>query len=158
MAAAEVHIDAPPARVWALASDIFLMPELSSELQEVAWLDGVSGPGAGCRFSGVNRNDSLGTWETVSTITDCAAPRRFAWAVGDPAYPSASWSFALQPAGDGTELEQRAQIGPAPSGLSLAIAAMPDKEQKIVFVRLRQIEAGLQANLTAIKDRAERAA
>ena len=31
------------------------------------------------------------------------------------------------------------QMGPAPSGLSVAIESMPDKEQKIVFVRLAGI-------------------
>ena len=39
-AAAEIRIDAPPERVWGMVSDIFLMPQLSSELQEVTWLDG----------------------------------------------------------------------------------------------------------------------
>ena len=29
-------------------------------------------------------------------------------------------------------------MGPARSGLSIAIDAMPEKEQKIVFVRLRE--------------------
>ena len=39
--AAQIDIEAPPERVWPLVSDIFLMPGLSGELQEVAWLDGV---------------------------------------------------------------------------------------------------------------------
>ena len=54
-------------------------------------------------------------------------------------------------------LEQWARMGPARSGLSLAIDAMPDKEAKIVFVRLREWETGLKHNLAAIKERAERA-
>ena len=37
---AEIGIDAPPERVWDLVSEIALMAELSSELQEVTWLDG----------------------------------------------------------------------------------------------------------------------
>ncbi|HEV8623831.1 MAG TPA: SRPBCC family protein, partial [Acidimicrobiia bacterium] len=40
-------IDAPPARVWALVSDIELMPRTSTELQSVEWLDGVTGPRVG---------------------------------------------------------------------------------------------------------------
>jgi hypothetical protein len=47
-------------------------------------------------------------------------------------------------------------MGPGRSGLNLAIDAMPDKEQKIVFVRLRDMEAGLTGNLAAIKKLAER--
>ena len=154
---AEVYIEASPDRVWEFVSDIHLMPELSGELQEVAWLDGVTGPAAGHRFTGRSAHQALGSWETVSTIVDHEPPRRFAWAVGDdPGFPSSTWSFTLQTRGAGTVLEQSAQIGPAPSGLSIAIAAMPDKEQKIVFVRLREFETGMKANLAAIKDLAER--
>jgi hypothetical protein len=53
-------------------------------------------------------------------------------------------------------LEQWAQMGPGRSGLNLAIDAMPEKERTIVFVRLRDIEAGLTGNLAAIKKLAER--
>ena len=156
VAAAEVHIEAPPARVWALASDIFLMPVLSSELQEVAWLDGVTGPAPGHRFTGRSAHPAMGEWDTVSTVTECDEPRRFAWVVGDPDHPSASWRFTLKPDGTGTLLEQWYQMGPARSGLSSAIDAMPDKEAKIVFVRLREHETAMRHNLEEIKSRAER--
>jgi uncharacterized protein YndB with AHSA1/START domain len=154
-ASAEVRIEAPPEQVWALVSDIFLMPELSSELQEVAWLDGATGPAAGHRFTGRSAHPAMGEWETVSTVTECDPPHRFAWAVGDPARPSATWRFTLKPDGNGTLLEQWYQMGPARSGLNIAIDAMPDKEQKIVFVRLREHETSMKHNLEAIKARSE---
>jgi Polyketide cyclase / dehydrase and lipid transport len=153
--AARTRIEAAPQRVWGYVSDIHLMPEVSSELQQVAWLDGADGPGLGRRFSGRNQHPAMGSWESVSTIVACDEPRVFAWAVGDPGHPAATWRYTLRPDGTGTELEQWAQLGPGPSGLSLAIAAMPDKEQKIVFVRLREFETGMLANLAAIKERAE---
>ncbi len=160
VAAAEVYIEAPPERVWSLVSDIFLMPRLSSELQEVAWLDGVTGPAAdpavGRRFTGRSAHPAMGEWETVSTITECDPPRRFAWAVGDPAHPGATWRFTLRPDGEGTLLEQWYQMGPARSGLNVAIDAMPDKEATIVFVRLREHETAMKHNLDAIKAQAER--
>ena len=154
---AEIGIDAPPERVWDLVSEIALMAELSSELQEVTWLDGVTGPAVGNRFTGRNAHPAMGEWETVSTVTECDPPHRFAWAVGDPAHPSASWRFTLKPDREGTLLEQWYQMGPGRSGLNIAIDAMPDKEQKIVFGRLREHEAGMKHNLAEIKDRAERA-
>lgn len=154
--AAEIWIHAPPERVWPLVSDIYLMPQLSAELQEVAWLDGVTGPAVGRRFAGRNANEYRGTWETISTVIECDEPRRFAWAVGDPGHPMATWRFTLRPEGAGTVLEQWARMGPGRSGLSIAIDAMPDKEQKIVFVRLREWEAGMVHNLAIIKERAER--
>ena len=142
-----------------LVSDIFLMPGLSSELQEVAWLDGAktTGPAVGRRFTGRNAHAYRGMWETVSTVTECDPPHRFAWAVGDPAHPIATWRFTLKPAGEGTLLEQWSRMGPARSGLNIAIDAMPEKEQKIVFVRLREHETAMKHNLEVIKDRAERA-
>ena len=76
---------------------------------------------------------------------------------GGPGPSSTTWRFTLRPDGPGTVLEQWAQLGPARSGLSLAIDAMPDKEPKIVFVRLREMEAGLTGNLAAIKKLAETA-
>ena len=154
--AAEIYVEAPPERVWPLVSDIFLMPGLSAELGQVEWLGGATGPALGHRFAGRNANPALGEWETVSTIVECDEPRCFAWAVGDPDHPGATWRFTLRPDGTGTVLEQRAQMGPGRSGLNLAIDAMPDKEQKIVFVRLRDIEASLKGNLAAIKELAER--
>lgn len=156
VAAAEVHIEAPPARVWGLASDIFLMPELSSELQAVEWLDGATGPAVGHRFTGRSAHPAMGEWDTVSTVTECDEPHRFAWVVGDPGHPSATWRFTLKPDGEGTLLEQWYQMGPARSGLNIAIDAMPDKEAKIVFVRLREHETAMRHNLEQIKSRAER--
>jgi uncharacterized protein YndB with AHSA1/START domain len=156
-AAAEVYIEAPPERVWAMVSDIFLMTELSSELRQVAWLDGgAEGPAAGRQFTGRSAHPAMGEWETVSTVTECDKPRRFAWAVGDPDHPGATWRFTLKPEGEGTRLEQWYQMGPARSGLNIAIDAMPDKEAKIVFVRLREHEAAMRHNLKTIKDSAER--
>jgi uncharacterized protein YndB with AHSA1/START domain len=153
---AQIDIEAPPERVWGMVSDIFLMPELSSELREVSWLDGVAGPAVGHRFTGRNAHPAMGEWETVSTVVACDPPRCFAWAVGDPGHPSATWRFTLRPHGTGTRLEQWYQMGPARSGLNVAIDAMPDKEAKIVFVRLREHETGMKHNLEAIKERAER--
>jgi uncharacterized protein YndB with AHSA1/START domain len=155
--AAQVYIDASPERVWDLVSDIFLMPRLSPELQEVSWLDDVTGPAVGCHFLGRNANQYSGTWETVSTVVECDPPRCFSWAVGDPGHPMATWRFTLRPDGTGTVLEQWARMGPGRSGLSVAIDAMPDKEAKIVFVRLREWEAAMKHNLDVIKDTAERA-
>src|ERR1700750_1489646 len=105
-AAAEIRIDAPPERVWGLVSDIFLMSTRSSELRAVAWLDGATGPAVGHRFTGRNAHPAMGEWETVSTVTECDPPHRFAWAGGDPPHPSASRRFTLKPDGEGTRLEQ----------------------------------------------------
>ena len=148
-------IDAPPARVWELVSDIALMPNMSSELQSVEWLDGATSPASGARFTGRSRHEAMGEWETVSHVVDFEPERVFGWAVGDPAEPSARWRFRLEPRDGGTGLSEWMQMGPARSGLSFAIDQMPDKEQKIVFVRMRELERNMTATLAQIKALAE---
>jgi uncharacterized membrane protein len=148
-------IDAGPARVWELVSNIELMPAMSSELQSVDWLDGANGPSAGARFTGRSKHEAMGEWETTSHVIEFEPERVFGWAVGDPANPSALWRFRLEPKDGGTELSEWAQMGPARSGLSFAIDRMPDKEQKIVFVRMREFERNMTATLEQIKTLAE---
>jgi uncharacterized protein YndB with AHSA1/START domain len=150
-------IDAPPEHVWRLVSDIGLMPGLSRELQSVEWLDGVCQPAVGARFLGRSKHDALGEWSTTSYVVEYAPCQAFAWAVEDPEQPSATWRFTLHPEQDGTTLSQWVRLGPGRSGLSIAIDQMPDKEQKIVFVRLREFEESMTRTLAAIKALAEQA-
>jgi uncharacterized protein YndB with AHSA1/START domain len=152
---ASTWIDADPARVWSLVSDIQLMPTLSNELQSVEWADGADGPRVGARFVGHNEHQAFGQWSTTSQVIACDRPREFAWAVGEPDNPAATWRFRLTPRDGGTSLNYWMQMGPGRSGLSVAIEAMPDKEQKIVFVRLREFEAAIGKTLAAIKRLAE---
>ncbi|MGI5129992.1 SRPBCC family protein [Pseudonocardia sp. CA-107938] len=148
-------IDAPPERVWALVSDVELMPSMSAELCEVEWLDGASEPAVGARFVGRSKHEALGEWATTSHVIEYDPPRVFAWAVVDPDDPTAIWRFRLTPSEGGTELSQWMQMGPARSGLSFAIDRMPEKEQKIVFVRMREFEQNITRTLEHIKKLAE---
>ncbi|MBV9319276.1 MAG: SRPBCC family protein [Mycobacterium sp.] len=148
-------IAAPPTCVWQLVSDIELMPSMSEELQAVEWLDGASGPAVGARFVGRSRHGALGEWATTSQVIECEPPRVFAWAVENPENPTAIWRFRLEPRDGGTELSEWMQMGPGRSGLSLAIDRMPEKEQKIVFVRMREFERNMTATLEQIKKLAE---
>jgi uncharacterized protein YndB with AHSA1/START domain len=151
----DVFIDAPVERVWMLVSDINLPARFSSELQDAHWLDEADQPVVGARFVGRNRHPVGGEWETTCVVTVCEPGRTFGWAVGDPASPSASWRFDLEPEGAGARLRQWAQIGPAPSGLTPAILAMPEKEERIVARRLDEHRANMQATVNGVKALAE---
>jgi uncharacterized protein YndB with AHSA1/START domain len=144
-------IDAPPARVWEFVTDIGLMPGMSSELQAARWLDDAAGPALGARFIGHSKHEAMGEWSTTSQVIEFEPERVFGWAVEDPANPSALWRFRLEPKDGGTELSEWMQLGPGPSGLSAAIGQMPDKEQKIVFVRMRELERNITATLSQIR-------
>ena len=154
-AEATVHIWAPPEELWPLVSDIQLVASLSSEVQEVAWLDDVQEPAVGAAFRGRSRHRAVGEWTTTSRVVACDPPRVFAWAVGDADDPAAMWRFELTPRDGGTELRQWARMGPGFSFLCQAIDAMPDKEERIVAGRLREWQAAIEANLAALKELAE---
>ena len=149
----EVVVDAPVGRVWDLVTDIGLPARFSPELINAEWLD--DGPHLGARFVGRSGHPSLGEWETTSWVDRFEPQRTFGWAVSDPHEPSARWWFDLDDEGAGVRLRQGARLGPAPSGLSIAIAAMPDKEERIVARRLEEWARNMQATLEGIKQLAE---
>lgn len=150
-----IWIAAPPERVWELVSDIELMPRLSDELQSVEWLDAATEPVVGARWVGTSKHEAFGEWTTTSHVVEYEPLRVFAWAVEDLDNPTAIWRFTLEPQDGGTLLREWMQMGPGRSGLSFAIDRMPEKEQKIVFVRMREFENNIGATLEAIKKLAE---
>jgi hypothetical protein len=151
---AEVHVDAPPAAVWALVSDINLPARFSSEFQRGEWQEGCS-PGLGARFVGHNHHQAVGDWQTTSTVVEFEPGQRFGWAVGDPGYPSAQWRFELEAEEGGTRLRQWMRLGPAPGGLTPAIERWPDKEERIIDRRLAEHRVNMEATLRGIKQLAE---
>ena len=152
---ADLVITAAPPVVWALVCDIQLPARFSSEFDGGQWLDGAGSPAPGARFTGRNHHPAIGRWETTSTICEYQPGQVLGWAVGDPGWPSARWRFTLAAQADGTRLTQWMQIGPAPSGISMAIEAMPDKESRILHRRLAEHRANMTATLTGIKELAE---
>jgi uncharacterized protein YndB with AHSA1/START domain len=151
----EVRIDAPPSRVWPFVTDVAVPVGLSNELQGARWEDGYDGPAVGAKIRGRNAVEGVGEWETTSEVVECDEPRVFAWAVGDPSDPSATWRFTLRPDGDGTVLAYFARMGPGGSGLTAAIERMPDKEERIIERRLEHHRANMQATIEGIKKLAE---
>lgn len=153
---ADIWIDAPPSRVWDIVTDVDLMPTMSDELQRIEWLDEAKEPAQGARFIGYSKHEALGEWQSTSHVIEYESGHVFAWAVSDPDDPSAVWRFRVEPKDGGTQLSQSMQLGPGRSGLSFAIDRMPEKEQKIVFVRLREFEQSIAVTLEQIKKLAER--
>lgn len=146
-------IDAPPARVWQLVCDINLPGRFSGEFVGASWID--EGPAPGARFSGRNQHPAIGSWETTSWVTRYEPLRAFAWAVSDPDNPSATWWFTLEEVDGRVLLRQGGRMGPAPSGLTAAITAMPDKEERIVARRLEEWTRNMTATVEGIKQLAE---
>jgi hypothetical protein len=164
----EVFVAAEPARVWAVLSDIEEMSKGSPELMRTEWLDGATGPAVGARYVGHNEHPLAGKGRTLAHITEFEPERLLTWAVldvdgrfGEPAEAldrrMATWSFSLTPVDGGTLIRQSATIGPGPSGVTAVIARMPDKEKAVIDYRLREIGAGMEATLRAVKETVEQA-
>ncbi|MEV6313725.1 SRPBCC family protein [Streptomyces sp. NPDC051776] len=164
----EIHVEAAPARVWDLVTDIDLSARLSPELQHVEWIGNATGTAAaGAMFVGYNHNRLLGAWQTVSRIVEFEVERVFGWVVvspdgrfgdpePDPEKPMATWRFELEPDESGTTvLRHSVRIGPARSGLSLAIDSMPEREEEVVAFRMDVLRANMDATLEGVRQLAE---
>jgi uncharacterized protein YndB with AHSA1/START domain len=149
----DVLIDAPIERVWELVSDINVTARFSTEFLGADWLDDT--PCVGARFQGRSHHDAMGEWETTSFVNRYEPRRAFGWAVSDPEDPSSSWWFELEQELEGVRLRQGMRMGPAPSGLTFAITAMPDKEERIIARRLQEHEINMRATVEGIKHLAE---
>lgn len=148
-----VRCDVPTA--WRYVTDINLPARCSTELQSVEWLDPDGTLRVGARFRGHSRHEALGEWETVCEVVEVEDQRRWVWNVSGPEGVSATWGFEVEPARDGTLIRQWARMGPAPSGLSIGIAAQPDKEARIISRRIAEWQQNMQANLDWIRAEAE---
>ena len=150
---AEIVVAAPPARVWELVSDIELPARFSEEFLGASWVG--KGPAPGASFVGRSSHPAMGEWEVESFVEVYEEGRRFGWATADPSNPGSRWCFDLEPVDGGTRLRYSMSIGPGPSGLSIAIEAMPGKEPRILERRLTEHHANMTRTLQGIAALAE---
>jgi uncharacterized protein YndB with AHSA1/START domain len=146
--AEETRIDASPAAVYALISDVTQMGRWSPETSSCRWLGGADRPAVGARFRGTNR---LGwrRWSTTCTVTAAEPGRRFAFEVRSGPLAVATWSYELT-GDDGATIarehwcERRAPWFRRLTGLLLGV---PD--------RTEHNRAGMRATLAALRAAAE---
>lgn len=146
---ADVRIDAPVERVWALVTDIARMGEWSPEATGGRWT-GSGGPAVGARFVGTNRHGPV-RWFTHCTVTECEPPSRFTFVVRENRM---AWGWVLEPDGSGTRLTQwREHLGPTPWPARLLVASgLLGRDRETAMVD------GMHRTLDAVRTAAERAA
>lgn len=88
------EIAASPDEVWALVSDLPRMGEWSPENQGGSWVGGATGPAAGARFKGRNRNGRR-SWSTTCRVTDCDPGHLFAFEVTSGPVPVSRWEYRI---------------------------------------------------------------
>lgn len=158
--AAEIDVGAGIGDLWSLVTDPDLPSRFSDEATGATW----DGPerGIGATFTGRNENSYLGAWEITCFVDRCDEPdgerAAFGWVTMDRDDPGATWRFELASLGeDRTRIRHRVTIGPGPSGLTMAIDAMPDREPRIVAARLKEFSVSMQRTVAGIAALAEEA-
>lgn len=108
-----VHMDAPPAVVWDLVSDVTRIGEFSPETFEARWRRGYDGPEVGAKFKGhVKRNGVGPTYWSACTVTKCEPERLFEFSVGTDDIAVNNWGYRLEPQGDGTLVTEYFRLEP----------------------------------------------
>lgn len=98
-AKATVDIDADPATVYRLITDLRTLAELAEETSAMEWKKGDDArPGA--VFVGRNRNGSR-SWSTTCTVTDATPGQVFAFDVRSTVIPVAHWRYEISPTASG---------------------------------------------------------
>ena len=148
-ATSSVEINAAPATVYGLITDLAAMSEIAEETAVMRWAKGdAAAPGA--VFKGTNRN-GWRRWTTKCTITDAAPGERFAFNVSHTGVPVSRWQYDIAPSADGCTVtestwDRRPGWYKAPAGLATG-----------VMNRQGANDDNIQATLQRLKKRAEAA-
>ena len=143
---AEIEIDAPVSKVWALVSDLGKMPRWSPQCRVMKAIGPLR---QGARTINLNRRKRL-FWPTTCTVTEVIPEKKLAFRVD---INHAIWSYELWPTETGTRLveSRHAENGvTAFSNLSVnaLMGGVPSFERELV--------EGMNATLSRIKAEAER--
>ena len=154
----EIDIKALPAAVWPFVTDISFPAAFSNEFTGARWAEGCDGPALGASFIGSNTHPAIGSWEVPCFVHRFVEGREFGWVTSDADNPGARWRFELAGIAGATRLRFSVILGPGPSGISAAIANLPDKEPAILRRRIGEHRANMQRVIDGLKDAAERSA
>ena len=152
----EIDIKAPLAAVWPFVTDISFPAAFSNEFTGARWAEGCNGPALGASFIGSNTHPAIGSWEVPCFVHRFVEGREFGWVTSDVNNPGARWRFELAGIAGATRLRFSVILGPGPSGISAAIANLPDREPAILRRRIGEHRANMQSVIDGLKEAAER--
>ena len=139
-----IVIDASPAEVYALVSDVARTGEWSPICRECWWDEG-EGPAVGSFFTGRNVTPER-TWETRCEVVAAEPGAEFGWSVNGGAV---FWRYAMKAAGSGTELTESWEFTEA--GQELFKTRFGDAAAAQIAAREKAAHEGIPATLAAMK-------
>lgn len=142
---AQIDINAPVPKVWALVSDLSRMPQWSPQCRLMKTFGPVR---QGARTINVNRRNRM-FWPTTSTVTEVIPEKKIAFRVNQN---NAIWSYELEPTDSGTRLveSRHAENGVTPYSnmtVNALFGGVPSFERELVD--------GMNQTLARIKAAAE---
>lgn len=143
-----IEIDAPPARVWEVVSEVRNAPQWSSQAVKVLALGGRTTKGT--RALNINKSGRL-IWPTTSRVVEFEPGRRIANRVTEN---TSVWAFELEPTpAGGTRLTERRET---PTGTSALSDFLVDKIFGGQKSFTSDLDQGVSTSLQRIKTLAER--
>ena len=103
------EIAAAPDAVYALVSDLTRMGWFSPECRQVEWLGGATGPAAGVRFAGHNRNGPI-RWSRQGRVISAAPGHQFSFVTEEGGRDSTLWTYQLRASAGGTAVTESYQV------------------------------------------------
>jgi uncharacterized protein YndB with AHSA1/START domain len=143
---AQVDIDAPASKVWALISDFRRMPEWSPQCR---WMRPFGPLRQGTRTLNLNRRNRL-FWPTTSTVIEVIPEKKLAFRVDAN---RTVWSYELEPNGEGTRvIESRHAENGVSAFSNMSVNAFLGGTTNFE----RELLEGMNTSLANIKAAAER--
>ena len=143
---AEIEINAPASKVWALVSDVSRMPQWSPQCRIMKALGPIR---PGTRTVNLNRRGPL-FWPTTSVITEVVPERKFAFRIP---LNTTVWSYELEPTATGTRLTETRH---AENGVTAVSTAVTKAALGGVEPFEQELLDGMNLSLQRIKAAAER--
>ncbi|MCI0441151.1 MAG: SRPBCC family protein [Chloroflexi bacterium] len=145
----QIHIEAPPEKVYALISDVTRMGEWSPECYRCVWLNGANGAAPGARFRGYNKSNWL-RWSRLVEVRVADPGKEFAFTTLTDFInkDSTNWRYTFEPSNGGTLLTE-----------SYEVTRLPSLPIKIIgFLSRRPHDMGphMETTLSRIKSAAEK--
>lgn len=147
--AESIRVEADPAVVYALVTDVGRTGEWSPVCTGCDWDDPGAGAVVGARFTGHNSSGGR-AWDTRCTVVEAEPGRVFAWEVNGGLV---RWAYHLAPVDGGTELTESWEFTPA--GTTFFREKYGDAADRAIATRAAEAHAGIPATLATLKRLAE---
>ena len=96
------YIEASPAVLYALVSDVTRTPEYSPEVVKCTWIKGATGPAVGARFKAINHAGRVPDWPNKPIVTVAEPGRVFTFERSEVGGGTIEWRYVFEPQGTGT--------------------------------------------------------